>query len=213
MRRRGLVWRCAVALLAEVAALAGVGTVAQTVSQSAPRAQQGSMDLDTVAKPLLSIDSLRFLEGTWTADAGDKAKPLGSYAWVRELNGKILARHTTTDVACATPATGVCTHSDLLYVFQDSTGAPLKAIYFDGEGHVIRYDVEIRREGGAFGEREYAIFLSDISALGPRYRLTYERNTDTFTGKTSMAGKFEVLLPNNVWTAYLRWGGGLVGAK
>ena len=107
-------WLCVAGSLG--LALCGAVAGAQTVSQ----------DLDTVPRPLLSIDSLNFLEGTWTADAGDKAKPLGSYTWARELNGKILARHTTTDVACTTP--GVCAHSDLLYVFQDSTGAPLKAI-------------------------------------------------------------------------------------
>ncbi len=58
----------------------------------------------------------------------------------------------------AADASAVCAHRDLFYVFQDSPGAPLKAIYFDAEGHVIQYDVEIRHEDGAYGRRDYAIF-------------------------------------------------------
>ena len=62
------------------------------------------------------------------------------------------------------------------------------------------------------GLRDYATFLSEASALGPRFRLTYERNTDTYTKKTSMSGKFEQLLPNGKWLTYLQWGGGLGSA-
>ncbi len=185
---------------------------AQMVGSQTPPPERGSMKLDVTARPLLSVGSLDFLLGTWTADAGQHATPAGSYTFARELNGTVLARHATPDAQCA-DASAVCAHRDLFYVFQDSPGAPLKAIYFDAEGHVIRYDVEIRHEDGAYGRRDYAIFLSEISALGPRFRLTYERNTDTFTQKTSMAGKFEQLLPNGKWMTYLQWGGGLVGAK
>ena len=165
------------------------------------------MSLDVKTVPLLSIDSLNFLEGTWAADVGPGAVPVGSYAFVRDLDGHVLERRSTSDVTCTLPGSAVCAHRDLLYVYQDSAGAPLKAIYFDAEGHVIQYDVEIQHEGGAYGRRDYAIFLSEVSALGPRFRLTYERNTDTFTHKTEMQGKFEVFLANGTWRPYLQWGG------
>ena len=200
----GLMWAGLVAGAQEVGSKIGTGT---------PPPQSGSMQLDVAAKPLLSVASLDFLLGTWTADVGPNAKPMGSYIFKRELDGRILARHATTDAACADTTSAVCAHRDLLYVYQDSAGAPLKAIYFDSEGHVIQYSVEIRHEGGAYGIRDYATFLSDAEALGPRFRLTYERNTDTYTKKTSMSGKFEQLLPNGKWLTYLEWGGGLKGEK
>ncbi len=187
--------------------LGGAVAGAQTISQKTPQPQQGSQALDVKPMPLLSIDALSFLEGTWAADVGKDAKPAGSYAFVRELNGHVLARRSTTDVTCTLPGSAVCAHSDLLYVFQDSAGAPLKAIYFDAEGHVIRYDVSLRHEDGAYGRRDFAVFLSDESALGPRFRLRYERNTDTFTHKTEMTGEFAVLLANGKWQPYLQWGG------
>ncbi len=171
------------------------------------------MKLDVTARPLLSVGSLDFLLGTWTAEAAPNAKPVGSYVFERELDGRILARHATTDVGCADPASTACAHRDLFYVFQDSAGAPLKAIFFDSDGHVLRYDVDIKHVGGTNGMRDYATFLSELSALGPRYRLSYERNTDTFTHKTSLSGKFELLLPNGKWKLLLAWGGGLAAEK
>lgn len=190
-----------------------VGLNAQEIGSRTPPPENGSMTLDVTARPLLSIASLDFLLGTWTAEAAPNAKKIGSYVFRRELDGRVLARHATADVLCADPGSDACIHRDLFYVFQDSAGAPLKAIFFDSEGHVVRYDVEIRHEGGAYGQRDYAIFLSDISALGPRYRLSYERNTDTYTHKTSLSGKFELLLPNGKWQTLSAWGGGLVGEK
>ena len=197
---------------------AGAVAGAQEIGSRTPPPESGSMKLDATAKPLLSVASLDFLLGTWTADVGLTAKPMGSYVFRRELDGKILARHATGDATCADATntgamSAVCAHRDLLYVYQDSAGAPLKAIYFDSEGHVIQYSVTIRHEGGAYGVRDYATFLSEASALGPRFRLSYERNTDTYTKKTSMSGKFEQLLPNGKWLTYLEWGGGLVGEK
>ncbi len=183
----------------------------QMISPQTPPPQRGSMVLDVTPVPLLSIDSLTFLEGTWAADLGSHAQPVGSYAFVRELNGHVLARHSSTDAACNAPGSSVCAHRDLLYVYQDSSGAPLKAIYFDAEGHVIRYDIDIKHAEVAHGRQDYAIFLSETSALGPRYRLTYERNTDTTTTKTEMTGTFEVLLANGKWRTTLQWGGGLIG--
>ncbi len=201
----GLIWAGMLA--------AGAQDGGSKIGSGTPPPESGSMSLDVTAKPLLSVASLDFLLGTWTADVGSTAKPMGSYVFQRELDGRILARHATADAACVDATSAVCAHRDLFYVYQDSSGAPLKAIYFDSEGHVIQYSVAIRHEGGSYGVRDYATFLSDASALGPRFRLIYERNTDTYTKKTSMSGKFEQLLPNGKWLTYLEWGGGLVAAK
>ncbi len=157
---------------------------------------------------LLSLDALSFLEGTWAANSMDGKQQLGTYTWARELNGHILARHGSATAAC-TAGDKTCGHNDLLDIYQDSAGAPLQAIYFDNEGHVIRYQISTRHEELPAGaaHRDFAMFLSEASALGPRFRLSYERNTDTQTGTTILSGRFEVLLPKNEWRVYSEWSG------
>lgn len=165
--------------------------------------------LATPTAPLLDLRALSFLEGKWNAESRDGRQQLGVYSWDAELNGHVLARHGSASSTCLRAVPATCEHADLLYVFQDSAGAPLRAIYFDNEGHVIRYEVSVRHEdtpsGGA--RRDLAIFLSDAAALGPRYRLTYERNSDLQTGATILTGRFEVLLQSGEWRTYMAWSG------
>ena len=119
----------------------------------------------------------------------------------------MLTRTGTVDEACAAAANQACAHRDLFYVFQDSPGAPLRAIYFDSEGHVIRYSVDLSVTENARTRLDLVVFSSDLAALGPRYRLVYERNTDTLSGRASMRGSFETLLANGEWHPYLEWVG------
>jgi hypothetical protein len=103
--------------------------LAQNASVSAPAA-------DTW-KPL------QFLMGTWeakTQGGSAVATTSGTYTFQLELRGHVLARHSTND-GCKGPTDFDCEHGDLLYVYQESPGRPLKAIYFDNEGHVIVSDV------------------------------------------------------------------------
>src|SRR5215469_5540595 len=88
--------------------------------------------------PLRPLD---FLAGTWQAKAtGGQAgaNSTGSYTFQRELNGHVLARHSS-GTGCSGPKDFDCNHGDLLYVYTER-GA-LSAIYFDNEGHVIHYAV------------------------------------------------------------------------
>jgi hypothetical protein len=140
--------------------------------------------------------ALNFLEGTWTAKAlGDSgAAASGRYTFQRELDGHVLARHSTSDPNCKGPATFDCAHGDLLYIFEDSPGQALKAIYFDNEGHVIRYDVSTPTSTSV-------IFLSE-PASGPQFRLTYELKSGVMTGK------FQMRMPEQTeWRSYLEWSG------
>jgi len=188
--------------------------VAQTVSQSAPRTDtQGdppSPNYPAKQKPLLSLDSLSFLEGTWEAGSRDGKTDMGTYSFARQLNRHLLARMGPGDKPCP-PGTGwkspVCAQNDLFYVFQDSAGAPLKAIYFDGEGHVIRYTVDITHSEVARTRQDLVVFSSDLADFGPRFRLVYERTTDTLSGRASMKGSFETLLGNGEWHPYVEWVG------
>jgi hypothetical protein len=100
----------------------------------------------------------------------------GTYTFGAELGNHILARHSTSAAGCKGPVSYDCEHGDLLYVYEDAPGLPLKAIYFDNEGHVIHYDVSTPKPGTA-------IFLSDASHPGPQFRLVYELNAAVMSGK------------------------------
>ncbi len=137
---------------------------------------------------------LAFLEGGWAVDAkGDTgARAAGNYLFARELNGHILARHGAY-VFCVGPQDFDCGHQDLLYVYAE--GSALKAIFLDNEGHVIHYDVSAP-------DATTAVFLSDASTPGPRYRLSYSLKNGIMTGN------FQMLLPGKTeWRDYLTWSG------
>ncbi len=141
--------------------------------------------------------ALKFLEGAWeakTSGAGSAgAASAGSYSFRKELGGHILARHSSSD-SCKGPADFDCDHGDLLYIYQDMPGQPLKAIYFDNEGHTIHYNVTTPVPG--------SVVLLSEAGPGPQFRLSYELKGGV------MSGKFQVHLPGvEVWTSYLEWSG------
>ncbi len=158
------------------------------------------------ASPLLPQDvsassdpfqALAFLQGNWEATTRDTAgvHVVGTYTFQRELGGHIFGRHTTGVAACKGPDAFDCEHTDLLYVFQERPGQPLKAIYFDNEGHVIHYNVSTP-------DPKSVVFLSDGSIPGPQFQLTYELKNSV------MSGKFQMHMPGqSEWKSYLEWSG------
>jgi len=141
--------------------------------------------------------ALSFLEGTWEAKTqGGAASAAGLYTFQLELDKHILARHSTTDPGCKGPANFDCAHGDLLYVYEDAPGQPLKAIYFDNEGHVLHYSVSTP-------DATTAVFLTDPAAPGPQFKLVYELKGPLMTGK------FQMKMPGQTeWKSYLEWSGG-----
>jgi hypothetical protein len=143
--------------------------------------------------------ALRFLEGTWEARAQGSAGAAGAaasgtYTFQLELRNHILARHSSSS-DCKGPTTFDCEHGDLLYVYEDAPGQPLKAIYFDNEGHVIHYDVSTP-------DSNTAVFLSEASQPGPQFRLVYELKAMV------ISGKFQMRMPGQAeWKSYLEWSG------
>jgi hypothetical protein len=142
--------------------------------------------------------TLNFLQGTWAAnvDGGSAgARSRGLYAFEYELKQHVLSRVSKSPVSCEGPTKFDCEHSDLLYIYQDAEGQPLKAIYFDNEGHVIHYNVSTP-------DATTVVFLSDASSNGPQFRLTYQRKDLT------MYGKFQMRMPGQEeWKSYLEWSG------
>jgi hypothetical protein len=140
---------------------------------------------------------LAFLRGPWEANVqGGEITSRGTYTFKPELDNHILSRKSVNKASCKDPADFDCEHSDLLYVYVDAPGAPLKAIYFDNGGHVIHYNVTTPTP-------TTAVFLSDGSQPGPVFRITYELKG------AIMAGKFQMQMPGQTdWKSYLEWSGG-----
>jgi len=140
---------------------------------------------------------LGFLEGTWVAHTqggSAAAQGNGTYTFKFELKHHVLVRRSDS-AACKGPENYDCDHSDVLYVYRETEDQPLKAIYFDNEGHVIHYGVSTP-------DSTTAMFVSDVSPSGPQFRLVYQLNDAVMTGK------FQMRMPGQAeWKSYLEWSG------
>lgn len=125
-----------------------------------------------------------FLLGEWTwAGGGQPGQGKGDSTFRPELDGTVLVRKTHLDYP-ATKERAAFGHDDLIYVYHDPLDNSLRAIFFDGEGHVIRYAVMVAPGGNSIE------FLSDAAPGGTRCRMTYTR-----TGADSVTEKFEIAPP------------------
>lgn len=88
----------------------------------------------------------------------------GSFTLASDLDAKVLIRknHAEYPAGNGHPAFA---HDDLMIIYRD--GSATKAFYTDSEGHVIHYGVTVS------ADKKQIIFVSDPSAPGPQYRLTY----------------------------------------
>jgi hypothetical protein len=142
--------------------------------------------------------ALAFLEGTWDAhtQAGSAgAQSNGKYTFKPELKHHVLVRTSEAYAACKGPVSFDCKHSDVLYIYQEAENQPLRAIYFDNEGHVIHYTVSTP-------ESTTALFVSEASASGPQFQLIYQLKDAV------MSGRFQMRMPGQAdWKTYLEWSG------
>lgn len=107
-----------------------------------------------------------FMIGKWKAQTGD-------FTFLPDLGARVLVRRSANPAA---------KHEDLMIVYLEE--GP-KAIYWDNEGHVIRYNV-------SFPAPNAAAFES--TGAGPKYRLSYSLNGKQLDGKFEIDGK-----------TYLQW--------
>jgi hypothetical protein len=151
-----------------------------------------------VSAPADPWKALGFLEGTWDAhvQAGSaNAQGSGTYSFRPELKHHVLVRRSDDSAACKGPAGFDCEHNDVLYVYQEAENQPLKAIYFDNEGHVIHYTVSTP-------DAATAVFISEASPSGPQFQLVYQLKDSL------MSGKFQMRMPGQAqWKSYLEWNG------
>src|ERR1039457_4274251 len=133
---------------------------------------------------------LEFVVGKWIGRAGEKDTPLGAgqggFSFELELNRKIVVRRNHAGYASGAQ------HDDLMVIYLDPPNDTPRAIYFDAGGPAIRNNL-------TFPSANKAIFESDGSQPGPRYRLSYWLNVG------ALDGKFEVAPPGAEYKTYLSW--------
>jgi hypothetical protein len=137
-----------------------------------------------------SWKKLDFLLGDWTGVAGEKDTALGAgqgaFSFKPELNQKIVTRRNNAQYDSGAQ------HDDLMVIYLDAPNDTPRAIYFDTEGHVIRYNL-------TFPSADRVVFESDGSQPGPKYRLTYWMEAGT------LKGRFEVAPPSKDYQTYMSW--------
>jgi len=135
-------------------------------------------------RPANDWKDFEFLVGEWAwSGGGQPGQGKGPSTFRPELNGTVLVRRTHLDYP-ATKERAAFAHDDLLYIYHDPADNSLRAIFFDGEGHVIRYAMT-KVSGGNSVE-----FVSDAAPGGTRCRMTYAR-----AGADSVTEKFEIAPP------------------
>src|SRR5579884_2868114 len=108
---------------------------------------------------------LQFLVGHWTGEgSGSPGVGSGAFSFTPDLQGHVLVRRSFAEYPAkdGRPATR---HDDLMIVYREAESPRLHAVFFDSEGHVIRYGVTPVEHG--------AQFVSDGGAFQMRFRLTY----------------------------------------
>lgn len=137
-----------------------------------------------------SWKKLDFLLGEWNGAAGEKDTQLGGgqggFSFQPELQQKIIVRRNN-----AKYDSGV-QHDDLMIIYLDTPDQTPRAIYFDSEGHVIRYNL-------TFPSTSRVVFESDGTQPGPKYRLSY------WLEAGSLKGRFEVAAPSKNYQTYMSW--------
>ncbi|MFI5167400.1 MAG: hypothetical protein ACHQQS_12305 [Thermoanaerobaculales bacterium] len=129
---------------------------------------------------------MRFLVGDWAGEGGGQpGSGSGEYSFRFELGGKILVRRSFAEYP-ATEDRAAFQHDDLMIVYAEPGQSGLAAIFFDGEGHVIHYQVT------SAGKGRSVVFLSEPAPGVPRYRLTYD---DLAGDRVDL--KFEIAPPSD----------------
>jgi hypothetical protein len=120
-----------------------------------------------------------FLIGTWVGEGGGgPGQGAGEFSLAFDLNKQVLVRKNFAEYP-AQSGRPAFRHDDLVIIYMDETAKRPRAIYFDTEGHTIRY--AIRAQDGSL------IFESEPGEPVPHYRFTY-----TPDGASRIKGKFEI---------------------
>jgi hypothetical protein len=156
---------------------------------------RGAGTKDQAAKTADPWADCRFLVGDWIAFEGS-GKPgeavSGGFSFAFDLGGAILVRRNRADYAPKEGEKAGLSHQDLLTMYRILGETRFRAFYIDNEGHAIDYLVTFPKEG-------QAVFESESSQKGPRYRLEHQLNADR-----SMTVTFSLAMPGGEFQVYAK---------
>ncbi len=135
-------------------------------------------------KPGSDWEALQSLAGEWIGvGTGTPGQGSGAFSFTADLQGRVLDRRNRAGYPAANGRPAAL-HDDLTVHYRDPSGGRVRAIYFDNEGHVIHYAVDVS------ADHKRITLLSDAAPSEPRFRFTY-----TLTGARSLTLKFEIAPP------------------
>lgn len=110
-------------------------------------------------------EPFQYLVGDWVGEGGGRpGQGTGRFSFHWDLQKHVLVRRNVAEYPAAQGRPAVV-HEDLMVIHPGDDGA-MKAVYFDSEGHVIRYAIEVKDKGTL-------VLVSDPSPSAPRFRLSY----------------------------------------
>ncbi|RME42893.1 MAG: hypothetical protein D6795_20275 [Deltaproteobacteria bacterium] len=109
---------------------------------------------------------LRGLIGNWEAVA-TKEGVAGHTTFSFDLGERVILRRNRAEYPPKPGEKAGSVHEDLMVIYRQGASAPLRAIYFDTEGHTIHYTL-------SFPE-DRIVFDSEAAPGAPRFRLVYEK--------------------------------------
>jgi hypothetical protein len=125
-----------------------------------------------------------YLIGAWVGEHnGQPGQGEGKFSFQTDLDNNILVRKSHT-VFPKTEKSAEIIHDDLLIIYQPSGNGTQEAIYFDNEGHTIKYKV-------LFSDKSITL-TSDIDPNATRFRFTY-----TEIDSNSVNASFEMASPKS----------------
>lgn len=135
-------------------------------------------------------DKWSWLIGDWAGEgSGQPGVGGGTFTFKTDLDMKILVRNSHSEY----PASGtrpMLIHNDLMIIYPDYMGNPVKAIYFDNEGHTINYSISYL---------DQSIELTSDKILNfPVFRLTY-----TLLENGMVNTKFEMSQDGEKFSTYI----------
>ena len=124
-----------------------------------------SITISGYAQQTINWDKYSWLIGSWKGEgSGQPGKSGGTFSFSSGLDKKILMRYGHSEIITGDDRPPII-HDDLMIIYPDLSGNPVRAIYFDNEGHVINYSIACKDSS--------IVFLSEKTPNVPVFRLTY----------------------------------------
>jgi hypothetical protein len=133
----------------------------------------------------------QWLTGEWKGDGnGQPGQGTGSFTFATDLDSHIIVRKSHTEFP-ATSSRKAFVHDDLLIVDAETPGDPVSAIYFDNEGHTLRYTI-------AYSDKSITLTSEKVTGM-PVFRLIY-----TQTGENNVGVSFEISKDGTHFMPYMQ---------